>query len=103
MIRVKGAVTVPLVRESHERLHALIREKGLKKVLFDGLEMAVPATDIPLELWKLDQQREGPKLKRAIVFSPDTRLAYHARLAFAEDDFSLFHDVPSALAWLGKK
>jgi hypothetical protein len=97
--RVRGEPTAELLRACHEQVLVLVNDTDRRKVLYDALEMEAPPVEVPLAQWKLDEEM-GVKLRRAIVV-PNSRLAYLARLAFAEGDHRVFYnDIVAAIDWL---
>lgn len=93
-------MTEAALRLCQERMLALARETGLRRVLYDARRMTEPEAHIALMQQELDGQLGDLKLRRAIVV-PDTRIAYLARIAFFEGEDRVFYDdVDAALAWL---
>lgn len=102
--RVRGVLTVGLIRECHDRIVTLVKDTENGRILYDCLELeASTSADIPLSQWKLDEEiKDRVQLRRAIVV-PNTKLAYLARLAFSGDDIRIFYnDMASALSWLSE-
>ena len=100
--RVRGEPTELLLRETQEKVLALVRDAERGKVLYDTLEMTPPPVDVPWSQRKLDETLGSIRLKRAIVV-PNSRLAYLARLAFGEGDYKVFYnDMEAAIKWLGE-
>lgn len=100
LARVRGVPTEALLREAHERILLLVKETEKGKVLYDALEMETPPIEVPLSQWTLDSEIPAIKLRRAIVV-PNTKLAYLARLAFADGDYRVFYnDLTAAVTWL---
>ncbi len=93
-------MTEAALRLCQERMLALARETGLRRVLYDARRMTEPEAHIALMQQELDGQLGDLKLRRAIVV-PGTRIAYLARIAFFEGEDRVFYDdVDAALAWL---
>lgn len=100
LARVRGEPTADLLRECHEKVLFLVRDAGKGKVLYDTLEMEPPPVDVPLAQQELDRALGSVALRRAIVV-PNSRLAYLARLAFADGEYRVFYnDIVSAVTWL---
>lgn len=98
--RVRGVPTEELLKEAQERILLLVKETEQGRILYDALEMETPPIEVPLSQWALDKSIEHIKLRRAIVV-PNTKLAYLARLAFAEGDHRVFYnDLTAAITWL---
>lgn len=98
--RVRGIPTAELLIEAQSRILSLVRETGKSKVLYDALEMEAPSVEVPLTQQKLDRDMEYLNLRRAIVV-PNTRLAYLARLAFADCEHRVFYnELGAAISWL---
>lgn len=98
--RLRGEPTAELLKECQEQVLALVKKTGKHDVLYDALEMVTPPVDVPLAQWELDKDLQGIRLRRAIVV-PDTKLAYLARLAFAEGEHQVFYsDMVAAINWL---
>jgi len=93
-------MTEAALRLCQERMLALARETGLRRVLYDARRITEPEAHIALMQQELDGQLGDLKLRRAIVV-PGTRIAYLARIAFFEGEDRVFYDdVDAALAWL---
>jgi hypothetical protein len=100
--RLRGRPTEALLRECQERVLAIMRDTGGYKVLYDALEMESPPVDVPLAQEEMDKRLGDTRIRRAIVV-PNTRLAYLARLAFAESDYRVFYnDMTAAIEWLAR-
>lgn len=98
--RLRGTPNVALLKEAQERILSLVAETNKRKVLYDALEMETLPIEVPLSQWKLDKEAGEVRLKRAVVV-PNTKLAYLARLAFAEEDCRIFYnDLTAAVGWL---
>lgn len=96
----RGLMTEGALHACQERVLALSRETGLRRVLYDARGMVAPEAELALMQQKLDDQLGDLKLRRAIVV-PGTRIAYLARIAFfAGEDRVFYDDVDVALAWL---
>ncbi|HTL47119.1 MAG TPA: hypothetical protein VL688_03545 [Verrucomicrobiae bacterium] len=101
VVHAEGMPTVELVRHYHQQLVALIKNQGLRKVLYDGLQVIPPSPDVALEVWKLDRQLSDIPLRRAVVIPAATILANLAGLAFSEGAYRLFYsDIRAAMQWL---
>jgi len=98
--RLRGLPTEELLRECQARVLELVRETGKHCVLYDALEMHAPEVAVAWSQRKLDEQLGPVKLRRAIVV-PNTKLAFLARLAFADGDYRVFYsDMAAAIKWL---
>lgn len=98
--RVRGEPTIELLKKCQEQVIFLAKDAGRAKVLYDVLEMTPPPVDVPWAQRELDESLDGVQLRRAIVV-PSSKLAYLARLAFAEGDYRVFYnDIAHALKWL---
>lgn len=96
----QGLMTEEALRLCQERVLALARETGLRRVLYDARGMIAPEAELALMQQELDGQLGDITLRRAIVV-PGTRIAYLARIAFFEGEDRVFYDdVEAALAWL---
>lgn len=101
--RVRGLPTEDLLKEAQNRILHLVRKTERHKILYDALEMDVPPIDVPVSQWELDQGLDSKKLCRAIVV-PNTKLAYLARIAFAEENHRVFYnDLSGAVSWLDQQ
>lgn len=102
IVRMRGVPTESLLRECHDRLMPLLKETGQKRILYDCLEMEAPSVEVPMAQWQLDKEIDTRQLQRAIVI-PNTRLAYLARLAFADGNYRVFYnDLTAAINWLNE-
>ena len=101
LARMRGVPTEELLRECQERVLELARDTGQWKVLYDALELDLPSVEPALMQQKLEAELEpGTRLRRAIVV-PNTRVAFHARLAFGAGDYRVFYnDIGAAIRWL---
>ena len=96
----QGLMTEEALNACQERVLALVRETGLRRVLYDARGMVAPEAELALMQQKLDDQLGDLRLRRAIVV-PGTRIAYLARIAFFEGGDRVFYDdIDVALAWL---
>lgn len=107
VVRLRGACTVEVLTEMHQRVLQLIEDTGQPRILYDGLEMEAPSTDALI----LQQRHEhesrallgGIALRKAILV-PNTRLAFLARIAFGEfgeGEYRVFYnDLAQAVRWL---
>lgn len=99
--RLRGLPTVELLADCQRRVLGLIEDTGKPLVLYDALEMIAPATDVAWSQRALDATLPL-RPKRAIVV-PNTKIAFLARLAFADDygDNRVFYnDMAAAFEWL---
>lgn len=98
--RLRGCPTEALLQECQAEVVSLVRESGIRKVLYDALEMQPPPVSVPWAQRALDEQLIDVKLRRAIVV-PNARLAFLARLAFGDGDYRIFYeDKLAAMEWL---
>lgn len=98
--RVRGIPTEELLREAQNSIVLLAKETERDKILYDTLEMEAPPIEVPLSQWTLDKEITSMYLRRAIVV-PNAKLAYLARIAFADGDCRVFYnDLSKAIAWL---
>lgn len=101
--RLRGVPTEATIKECHHRVVELVKDTHQSAILYDGLEMESPPDDIAVVQWKLDESLGALRLRRAIVV-PNTRIAYLARLAFAEGDYRVFYnDISAAVLWLNSQ
>ena len=101
--RVRGCPTEAVLQKCQADVLLLVRESGIRKVLYDALEMEPPPVSIPWVQRALDEQLIDVKLRRAIVV-PNTRLAFLARLAFGDGDYRVFYeDKLAAVDWLSEQ
>lgn len=101
LARLRGVPTEELLRECQKRVLQLVKDTGQWKVLYDALELELPNVEPALVQQKLETELEsGTRLRRAIVVQ-NTRVAYHARLAFGAGDYRVFYnDIGAAVRWL---
>lgn len=100
--RLRGCPTEALLQECQAEVVSLVRESGIRKVLYDALEMRPPPVSVPWAQRALDEQLIDVKLRRAIVV-PNARLAFLARLAFGDGDYRVFYeDKLAAMEWLAE-
>jgi hypothetical protein len=100
--RLRGCPTEALLQECQAEVVSLVRESGIRKVLYDALEMEPPPVSIPWAQRALDEQLIDIKLRRAIVV-PNAKLAFLARLAFGDGDYRVFYeDKRAAIEWLAE-
>jgi hypothetical protein len=98
--RVRGCPTEAVLQKCQAEVLSLARESGIRKVLYDALDMEPPPVSIPWVQRALDEQLNDVKLRRAIVV-PNTKLAFLARLAFGDGDYRVFYeDKLAAVDWL---
>ena len=98
LVEQHGEMDEPTLRLCQERVLALARESGLRRVLYDARAMSAPEASLALKQQDLDD--EGMRLRRAIVV-PGTKIAYLARIAFGAGEHRVFYDdIDAALAWL---
>lgn len=101
--RIRGCPTEAVLQECQAEVLLLARESGVRKVLYDALEMEPPPVSIPWAQRALDEQLIDVKLRRAIVV-PNTKLAFLARIAFGEGDYRVFYeDKIAAVEWLAEE
>jgi hypothetical protein len=99
--RLRGLPTVELLTECQGLVLELIQQTGKPLVLYDGLEMTAPQTNVAWSQRTLDKTM-SIRPKRAIVV-PNTKIAYLARLAFADeygDNRVFYNDMADAFEWL---
>lgn len=100
--RVRGCPTEAVLQQCQSEVLSLVRDSGIRKVLYDALEMEPPSVSIPWAQRALDEQLVDIKLRRAIVV-PNTKLAFLARLAFGDGDYRVFYEDKAAAAeWLAE-
>jgi hypothetical protein len=98
--RIRGCPTEAVLRTCQSEVLSLVRDSGIRNVLYDALEMEPPHVSIPWVQRALDEQLVDLKLRRAIVV-PNTKLAFLARLAFGDGDYRVFYeDKIAAAQWL---
>jgi hypothetical protein len=101
--RVHGCPTEAVLQECQTEVLSLVRESGVRKVLYDALDMEPPPVSIPWVQRALDERLIDVKLRRAIVV-PNSKLAFLARLAFGEGDYRVFYeDKAAAIEWLSEE
>ena len=101
--RVRGCPTEAVLQECQSEVLSLVRESGVRKVLYDALEMDPPPVSVPWVQRALDEQLVDIKLRRAIVV-PNTKIAFLARLAFGDGDYRVFYeDKAAAMEWLSEE
>ncbi|HEY6448188.1 MAG TPA: hypothetical protein VIY53_17145 [Acidobacteriaceae bacterium] len=101
LARLRGVPTEDLLRKCQELVLQLAKDTGQWKVLYDALELELPNVEPALVQQKLETELEsGTRLRRAIVVQ-NSRVAYHARLAFGAGDYRVFYnDIGAAIRWL---
>jgi len=98
--RVRGVPTESVLRECQERILALLKDTGCRKVLYDALELEAPRMDDVLVQQKLSDEVRALGLRVAVLV-PNTKIAYLSRLAFGQTDHRVFYnDLASAIRWL---
>lgn len=103
LARIQGCPTEAVLQQCQAEVLSLARESGIRKVLYDALNMEPPPVSIPWVQRALDEQLIDLKLRRAIVV-PNTKLAFLARLAFGDGDYRVFYeDKAAATQWLSEK
>ncbi|HEY5756502.1 MAG TPA: hypothetical protein VIU34_11810 [Steroidobacter sp.] len=101
--RVRGCPTEAVLQACQSEVLSLVRESGVRKVLYDALEMDPPPVSVPWIQRALDEQLLDIKLRRAIVV-PNTKIAFLARLAFGDGDYRVFYeDKAAAMEWLSEE
>jgi len=101
--RVRGCPTEAVLQQCQSEVLSLVRESGVRKVLYDALAMEPPPVSIPWAQRALDEQLVDIKLRRAIVV-PNAKLAFLARLAFGDGDYRVFYeDKAAAVEWLSEE
>lgn len=101
--RVRGCPTEAVLQVCQSEVLSLVRDSGVRKVLYDALEMEPPPVSIPWVQRALDEQLVDIKLRRAIVV-PNTKIAFLARLAFGDGDYRVFYeDKAAAVEWLSEE
>jgi hypothetical protein len=101
--RIRGCPTEAVLQKCQTEVLLLARESGVRKVLYDALEMEPPPVSIPWAQRALDEQLIDVKLRRAIVV-PTTKLAFLARIAFGEGDYRVFYEnKTAAVEWLSEQ
>jgi hypothetical protein len=99
--RLRGLPTVELLAECQSLVVQLLQETAKPLVLYDALEMMPPETAVAWSQRTLDSKLTF-RPKRAIVV-PNTKIAYLARLAFADefgDNQVFYNDMAAAFEWL---
>ncbi|MBM0104721.1 STAS/SEC14 domain-containing protein [Steroidobacter sp. S1-65] len=98
--RIRGQPTDAVLQECQAEVLQLARHSGIRKVLYDALQMDPPHFSVPWAQRALDEQLVDMKLRRAVVV-PNSKLAFLARLAFGEGDYRVFYeDAAAARQWL---
>ena len=101
--RVRGCPTEAVLQECQSEVLSLVRESGVRNVLYDALDMDPPPVSVPWVQRALDEQLVDIKLRRAIVV-PNTKIAFLARLAFGDGDYRVFYeDKAAAVEWLSEE
>ena len=99
--RLRGLPTAELLSECQRLVIELIAETRERHVLYDALEMIAPDASVAWSQRTLDRDLVV-RPKRAIVV-PNTKIAYLARLAFADefgDNRVFYSDMAQAFEWL---
>jgi hypothetical protein len=100
IVRSRGKTLVHAVHERHARVLRLERETGCKKVLFDFLEGDAPSFEV-MEAQKLLNAELKALGFSVAVLVPNSRLAYHGRIAFPDDNHKIvYEDLTEAVNWL---
>lgn len=99
--RIRGVLTEEVLIECQRRVLDIAEDTGWSRVLYDGLELEVPHVNLTIIQQKqVEAESRALKLRRALVV-PNTRVAYHARLAFGSGDHRVFYnDIEAAFHWL---
>lgn len=88
------------MQSAQEQVLLLLSETDRARVLYDALEMAAP----PVELVVSQQEKSDQLYQRGVriaILTPNTRIAYLARLAFGRGEYRVFYnDLSEAVAWL---
>lgn len=99
--RMRGILTVDLLVECQRRVVQLLQETAQPMVLYDALEMSPPTVDVAWSQRSLDAGL--PLRPRRAIVVPNTKTAYLARLAFADeygDSRVFYNDIAQACEWL---
>lgn len=98
--RLRGEITEADMQSAQEQVLLLLSETDRARVLYDALEMAAP----PVELVVSQQEKSDQLYQRGVriaILTPNTRIAYLARLAFGRGEYRVFYnDLSEAVAWL---
>lgn len=101
--RVRGKMTVELLRERSKRILQIAHDTGCRKLLLDDLEL----DPISQEAVALQQSLNEPldALNFCIaVLVPNSRLAYLARVQFHGNNHRVFYnDMTAAVLWLSEQ
>lgn len=101
--RIRGCPNEAVLQACQAEVLSLVRDSGVRNVLYDALEMEPPPVSIPWVQRALDEQLVDVKLRRAIVV-PNTKLAFLARLAFGDGEYRVFYeDKAAAVEWLAEE
>jgi hypothetical protein len=99
--RIRGVPTTALLAQCQERVVEMIARTGEALVLYDALEMIAPNATVAWSQRTLDETL--PTRPRRAIVVRDTKVAYLARLAFA-DEFGenrvFYNDMAEAFEWL---
>lgn len=102
LARIVGEPTRDFFADCIARLKQVVKDTGIRKILYDMLATDAPYMDVILHGTRTAIETPGKPLKRAIVV-PNSRLAYMARIMFDEKTCRIFHqDMDAAIEWLKK-
>ena len=97
-----GTMTMDLVKDGERQIEALLAKVQLPAVLYDTRAMATPTVGLALEMKNFDS-RIAKKISRSATVVNDAGTAFCAKIAFvfSPEHKVFYHDVESAMAWLG--
>ncbi|HEX2861364.1 MAG TPA: hypothetical protein VHN79_06975 [Lacunisphaera sp.] len=99
--RIRGIPTEELIHRCQERVVVLVRDTACTRILYDALELEKPDAEAALAQQSLTALM--PPSTRIAILVGNTKVAYHARLAFGDATHRVFYnDLAGALAWLNE-
>lgn len=98
--RIVGEPTTDFFHDAIMRLKQVVKDTGIRKVLYDMLATDAPYMDVILHGTRTAVETPGKPLQRAVVV-PNSKLAYMTRIIFGEVNCRIFYrDMEAAIEWL---
>jgi hypothetical protein len=98
--RIVGEPTFDFFGDCIARLKQVVKDTGIRKILYDLLSTDTPYMTVILHGTKTAIETPGKPLLRAVVV-PNTKLSYMTRIIFGEENCRVFYqDMDGALEWL---
>lgn len=100
IVRIAGEPTFDFFGDCIARLKQVVKDTGIRKVVYDLRAMDAPYLDVILHGARTAIETRGRPLQRAVVV-PNSKLAYMARIIFGEGNCRVFYqDIDAAIEWL---